>query len=544
MTTREIFYNKEAQEKIRIGIDAVADAVRVTHGPKGRNAIITHFPPNQQRHLKNVHVTKDGVTVARSITFNDAIKNVGATLIKEVATKTADLAGDGTTTATILAQELIRYTFDTIDPKLNVYDIRKGMEVAVDVINEGLQALKIDITPDSPHLLSVATVSANNDKYIGKLVCDTYATIGNDGNISIENGVSTDTTVKIVNGYSIPAGFLNPRFITNPSSATCELDNPYIVISDEKIESLIQIAPMVQQLAVKDAQGNPRWTRPILWLVQDAEGEAAAAVVINHENKTVKGCIVRMPFIGTMKGDVLEDIAMLTGGKVIAEVLGSNIQTSDRTYVGSCDKVIISASETIIMGGHGNKEKLNERIDLVRGAMEKAENENDKSIYRQRLACLSSSFAVISVGGITETEQQEKKDRIDDAVRACKAALMEGITSGGGVAYLNAMDFPTKPLALNDGQKAGYNAVMNAVQRPILQLCENAGHPTPTDILNIVRTNSKVGYGYNVKDDVWGDMVEMGITDPVMVVRMALENAVSVVATVITSSCLIINSQV
>ena len=518
---KDIQFNSEARDALKRGIDALANAVKVTLGPKGRNVVI-------DRQFGTPVVTKDGVSVAKEIFLKDSMENMGAQMVKEVASRTADVAGDGTTTATVLAQALITEGMKSIAAGANPIDVKRGMDKAVDCIVKELKELSQEVGSSSSKIEQVATISANNDPSIGKLIAEAMKTVGNEGVITVEPAKGMDTTVSTVKGLQFDNGYLSPYFVNNPKKMIAELDNPYILIYDKKISSMKELLPVLEQVA--------QTGKPLLIIAEDVDGEALATLVVNSTRGALNISAVKAPAFGDLRKEMLQDIAVLTGGKVITEEEGRLLNTTTIADLGVSEKITISKDKTTIVGGQGVKGDIEQRVAQIKGQVGDTTDDFDKQMLKQRLAKLTGGVAVLHVGAATEVEMKEKKDRVDDALAATRAAVEEGIVPGGGTAYIRATSEEPMPSSNND-EKIGGEIVLKAIEAPLRQIASNAGVDS-SDIIDTIRS-SKGGFGYNAKDEKFEDLYTAGIIDPTKVSRVALENAVSVAGMVLITECVI-----
>jgi chaperonin GroEL len=521
MAAKQIAFDQEAREAMRRGIAKLAKAVKVTLGPKGRNVIL-------QKSFGSPTVTKDGVTVAKEIELEDKYENMGARMVREVASKTSDVAGDGTTTATVLAEAIFNEGLRGVVSGANPMLMKRGIEKAVEDIVERLNAMKTNVDKQKD-LENVATVAANNDREIGKIIAESMAKVGKDGVITVEEGKTTVTNHEFVEGMQFDRGYLSPYFVTDPQKMECELEDPYILIYEKKISSNKDLVPMLEKVL---NQG-----KPILIIAEEVEGEALATLVINNLRKTFKCCAVKAPGYGDRRKAMLEDIAVLTGGKAIFEDLGIQLENVAITDLGRAKKVKIDKDNTTIIEGAGKKDALKGRIAAIQRELEKSTSDYDKEKLSERMAKLSGGVAKINVGAATESEMKEKKARVEDAMHATRAARQEGILPGGGVALVRASE-GLKPKGLKGDEEIGYNIVVRACKSPIQQIAENAGEDGAV-VMNKVLESKDVNFGYDARLDRYVDMLKEGIIDPTKVVRSALQNAASVATLLLTSDALV-----
>jgi chaperonin GroEL len=521
MAAKQIAFDQEARDAMRKGVGKLAKAVKITLGPKGRNVIL-------QKSFGSPTVTKDGVTVAKEIELEDKYENMGARMVREVASKTSDVAGDGTTTATVLAEAIFNEGLRAVVSGANPMFMKRGIEKAVEDIVERLNGMKTNIDKQKD-LENVATVAANNDREIGKIIAEAMAKVGKDGVITIEEGKTTTTGHEFVEGMQFDRGYLSPYFVTDPQKMECELEDPYILIFEKKISSNKDLVPMLEKVLNQN--------KPILILAEDVEGEALATLVINNLRKTFKCCAVKAPGYGDRRKAMLEDIAVLTGGKPIFEDLGIQLENVGVADLGRAKKVKIDKDNTTIIEGAGKKQAIQGRIQAVQRELDKSTSDYDKEKLSERIAKLSGGVAKINVGAATESEMKEKKARVEDAMHATRAANQEGILAGGGVALLRA-SAGLKPKGLKEDEEIGYNIVVRACKSPIQQIAENAGEDGAV-VMNKVLENAAPNFGYDARLDRYCDMLKEGIIDPTKVVRSALQNAASVATLLLTSDALV-----
>jgi chaperonin GroEL len=519
---KQVKYNVEARDALKRGVDILANAVKVTLGPKGRNVII-------DRKFGAPSITKDGVTVAKEVELRDPLENMGAQLVKEVASKTADQAGDGTTTATVLAQAIVTAGVKNVAAGANPMDLKRGIDKAVAEVVKNLQAQSSPVGEDNNKIKQVATISANNDEVIGKLIADAMAKVGKDGVITVEEAKGTETEVKIVEGMQFDRGYLSPYFVTNTDKMEAELDNPFILIYDKKISSMKELLPILE----KQVQTG----RPLLIIAEDLDGEALATLVVNKIRGSLKVVAVKAPGFGDRRKAMLEDIAMLTGGTVIAEEVGLKLENVTLENLGQAKRIEVGKENTIIIDGHGVEANIKARIAQIKTQIEEASSDYDREKLQERVAKLAGGVAVIKVGATTEIEMKEKKARVEDALHATRAAVEEGIVAGGGVALIRARAAIAKVKGDNHDQDAGVKIVLRAVEEPLRQIVQNAG-VEPSVVVNNVEAG-KGNYGYNAANETYGDMIEMGILDPTKVTRSALQNAASVAGLMLTTDCMV-----
>ncbi len=517
---KEIFFSDTARNGLFAGVTKLADAVKVTMGPRGRNVLI-------QKSYGAPHITKDGVSVAREIELEDGLENMGAQLVKEVASKTADAAGDGTTTATVLAHAIFKEGLRNITAGANPIEVKRGMDKATEAIIKELKAMSKEVK-DKKEIAQVATISANSDEAIGNLIAEAMEKVGKDGVITVEEAKGIDDALEVVEGMQFDRGYLSPYFITNPEKMTCELDHPFILVTDAKITSLKDLIPILEKVQKSG--------RPLLIISDDVEGEALATLVVNRLKGVLNISAVKAPGFGDRKKAMLNDISILTGATLITEELGLTLEKADASSLGSCDKIVIDKDNTVIVGGKGNPDGVKARIGEIKSIIATTTSEYDKEKLQERLAKLSGGVAVIKVGAATETEMKEKKDRVDDALSATKAAVEEGIIIGGGSAFVKASK--KVKLELKNDELVGGEIILRAVFAPMKQIAQNAGFDAGVVAHNVA--NSEIeNYGFNAATGEYVDMIEAGIIDPLKVARVALLNATSVASLLLTTEATI-----
>ncbi len=521
MASKKIVFDTEAIEKLKKGVDTLANAVKATLGPKGRNVII-------DKKFGSPIVTKDGVTVAKEIELKDSIENMGAQLIKEVASKTADGAGDGTTTATVLAQAIFTHGIKNVAAGANPMDLKRGIDKAVIEVVKNLKAQSRPIA-NSNEIAQVATISANSDSEIGNMIASAMDKVGKDGVITVEEAKGTNTEVKTVEGMQFDRGYLSPYFVTNTEKMDADLENAFILICDKKVSSMKELLPILEPVA--------QTGRPLLIIAEDVDGEALATLVVNKLRGALKVAAVKAPGFGDRRKAMLEDIAILTGGTVISEERGFKLENATIDYLGRAEKLIIDKDNTTIVGGAGKAELIKGRVAEIKAQMEKTTSDYDKEKLQERLAKLSGGVAILYIGAATEVEMKEKKDRVDDALHATRAAVQEGIVAGGGVALLRAVKSIENLKGDNADQTTGIQIVKAALEAPLRAIVANAGGESSV-VLNRVK-NGKDDYGYNARDDRFEAMFAAGIIDPTKVTRLALENAASIAGLLLTTACVI-----
>ena len=519
---KEIKYNVEARDLLKEGVDALANAVKVTLGPKGRNVII-------DKKFGAPQITKDGVTVAKEIELEDKFANMGAQMVKEVASKTNDDAGDGTTTATVLAQALIGVGLKNVTAGANPMDLKRGMDKAVGIVVDELRKLSQEVGSDISKIEQVATISANNDNAIGKLIAEAMAKVNNEGVITVEEAKGTETHVDVVEGMQFDRGYISAYFMTDTEKMEAELEKPLILITDKKISTMKEIMGVLEPVAQNG--------RSLLIIAEDVDGEALSALVVNKLRGTLKIAACKAPGFGDRRKDMLEDIAILTGGTVVSADKGMKLEDATIEVLGSAEKVVMNKETTTIVDGAGEKESIASRIAMIRGGIESAKSDYDREKLQERLAKLSGGVAVLYVGAATEVEMKEKKDRVDDALAATRAAVEEGIVPGGGVAYIRAVAALENLKGDNEDQTTGIQIVKRAIEEPLRQIVANAGGEGSV-VVNKVK-ESEGSMGYNARDDKYEDMLVAGIIDPTKVSRVALENAASIASMFLTTECVL-----
>jgi chaperonin GroEL len=519
MTAKSVQFGAKSREKLVAGVNVLADAVKVTLGPKGRNVVI-------QKSYGGPSITKDGVSVAREIELEDPIENMGAQMVKEVASRTADKAGDGTTTATVLAQSIVREGIKSVSAGMNPMDIKRGIDQAVTAIVKELADISKPCTTNR-EIAQVAALSANSDHSIGNIIAEAMSRVGSRGVITVEDGKSLENELDIVEGMQFDRGYLSPYFITNAEKQRSVLDNPYILLHDKKISSIQDLLPVLEQVA--------KAGRSLLIVAEDVESEALATLVVNNMRGIIKACAVKAPGFGDRRRAMLEDIAALTGGEVIAEELGITLKTTTLEMLGQAGRVEIGKDDTIIIDGVGQREKIDARVAAIQAQIDTATSDYDREKLAERMAKLSGGVAVIRAGAATEVEMKEKKDRIDDALHATRAAVEEGVVAGGGVALIRARGRIQALKGANADQDAGIQIVLRACEEPLRAIAYNAG-AEPSVVINAVAAGEG-NWGYNAATDTYGDLVEQGVIDPAKVTRTALVNAASVASLLLTTEC-------
>ena len=523
---KEIQFNTDARNGLKAGVDQLANAVKVTLGPKGRNVVI-------EKKFGAPAVTKDGVSVAREIELKDALENMGAQMVKEVASKTADVAGDGTTTATVLAQALIGEGLRNVAAGANPMDLKRGMDKASKAIIEELKKLSREVGDDNSKIEQVGTISANNDETVGKLIAEAMRVVGNEGVITVEEAKGTETEVKTVEGMQFDRGYLSPYFVTNSEKMEAELESPYILIYDKKISTMKDLLPSLEQTAQSG--------RPLLIIAEDIDGEALATLVVNKIRGSLKVAAVKAPGFGDRRKAMLQDIAILTGGQVISEETGLKLENVTLADLGTAEKVTIDKDNTTIVNGSGAKDQIDARIGQIKAQIETTTSDYDKEKLQERLAKLAGGVAVLYVGAATEVEMKEKKDRVDDALHATRAAVEEGIVPGGGTAYIRAAAQVGGLTGINQDETTGVQIVLRAVEEPLRQIVADAGGEGAV-VANAVR-EGEGDFGYNARTEVFENLFEAGVIDPTKVTRVALENAVSISGMVLITECVIADEE-
>ena len=523
---KDITYNVEAREALKRGVDQLADAVKVTLGPKGRNVII-------DKKYGAPHITKDGVTVAKEIELKDAAENLGAQLVKEVASKTGDQAGDGTTTATVLAQAIVGVGLKNVTAGANPLDLKRGIDKAVAAVVAEIKKNAVVVGNDFDKIEQVATVSANNDAEIGKLIADAMRKVSKDGVITIGEAKGMDTTIDVVQGMQFDRGYISPYFVTNTEEMLVEMDKPYILIYDKKISNLKELLPVLEP-AVQSG-------RPLLIIAEDVDSEALTALVVNRLRAQLKICAVKAPGFGDRRKEMLEDIAILTGGTVISEEKGIKLDQATIEMLGTAETITVSKDNTTIVNGAGNKEAIAARVGQIKAQIAATKSTYDKEKLQERLAKLAGGVAQLNVGAASEVEMKEKKDRVDDALSATRAAIEEGIVPGGGVMYIRAQAALENLKGANEDEQTGIEIVRRAIEEPLRQIVANAGEEGAV-VVDKVRAG-KADFGYNARTDKYENLFEAGVVDPAKVTRVALENAASVAGMFLTTECVIVDHQ-
>ena len=520
--SKQLFFNLEARNRMKKGVDILANAVKVTLGPKGRNVVL-------EKKFGSPAVTKDGVTVAKEIELEDPIENMGAQMVKEVASKTADVAGDGTTTATVLAQSIITEGLKNVAAGANPMDLKRGIDKAVDIIVENLKKQSQAVGNDTKKIEQVASVSANNDSEIGKLIASAMQKVGKDGVITVEEARGTETSIELVEGMQFDRGYISPYFVTNADKMECELQSPFILIYDKKISAMKDILHILEKVAQQGA--------PLVIISEDLEGEALATLVVNKLRGTLKVAAVKAPGFGDRRKEMLQDIAILTKGLVISEEQGYKLENADLTYLGRAERVTIDKDNTTIVGGKGKKDDIQARIAQIKAQIESTTSEYDKEKLQERLAKLSGGVAVLNIGAATEVEMKEKKDRVDDALHATRAAVEEGIVPGGGIAYIRAIESLDKKKGINEDETTGIAIVRRALEEPLRTIVSNAGIEGSIVVQKV--KEGKGDFGYNARTHTYEKLLAAGVIDPTKVSRVALEHAASIAGMLLTTECVI-----
>ncbi len=516
--SKQVKYNVEARDALKRGVDVLANAVKVTLGPKGRNVII-------DKKFGSPSITKDGVTVAKEIELKDPIENMGAQMVKEVASKTADIAGDGTTTATVLAQAIVTAGIKNVAAGANPMDLKRGIDKAVAAVVANLKEQSQAVGDDNNKIKQVGSISANNDDVIGSLIAEAMQKVGKDGVITVEEAKGTETEVKTVEGMQFDRGYLSPYFVTNADKMEADLDNPYVLIYDKKISNMKELLPVLE----KQVQTG----KPLLIIAEDLDGEALATLVVNKIRGSLKIAAVKAPGFGDRRKAMLEDIAILTGGTVISEEKGLKLETADLSDLGQAEKITVDKDNTTIINGFGDSNLIKARVGEIRAAAEVTTSDYDKEKLQERLAKLSGGVAVLYVGAASEVEMKEKKDRVDDALHATRAAVEEGIVAGGGVAFIRAVEALADLKGINEDETTGIAIVKRAIEEPLRQICENAGIEGSIVVQKVKEGSGD--FGYNARTGVYENLIGAGVIDPTKVSRVALENAASIAAMLLTT---------
>src|ERR1700755_2675853 len=520
--SKQLFFEIEARNRMKRGVDILANAVKVTLGPKGRNVVL-------EKKFGAPSITKDGVTVAKERELEDPIENMGAQMVKEVASKTADIAGDGTTTATVLAQSIISEGLKMVAAGANPMDLKRGIDKAVSLVVENLKKQSQTVGADQNKIQQVASISANNDETIGKLIAEAFGKVGKDGVITVEEAKGTDTNIEIVEGMQFDRGYLSAYFVTNSEKMEVELEKPYILIYDKKVSAMKDILHILEKIAQQGA--------PLLIISEDLEGEALATLVVNKLRGTLKVAAVKAPGFGDRRKEMLQDIAILTKGIVISEEQGYKLENADLTYLGRAERVVVDKDNTTVVGGKGEKDGITARINQIKSQIENTTSDYDREKLQERLAKLSGGVAVLNVGAATEVEMKEKKDRVDDALHATRAAVEEGIVPGGGVAYVRAIEGLEKLKGANEDETTGIAIVKRAIEEPLRQIVVNSGIEGSIVVQKI--KEGKADFGFNARTEVYENLLKAGVIDPTKVTRIALENAASIAGMLLTTECVV-----
>jgi len=523
---KQIKFDLDARDGLKRGVDKLANAVKVTLGPKGRNVVI-------DKKFGSPQITKDGVTVAKEIELSDAIENMGAQIIKEVASKTADQAGDGTTTATVLAQSIVTSGLKNVAAGANPMDLKRGMDKAVTLVVKSLEEQSQEVGTDYQKIHQVASISANNDDVIGKLIADAMTKVGKEGVITVEEAKGTETEVKTVEGMQFDRGYLSPYFVTDADKMTVEMDNPYILIYDKKVSSMKDLLPILEKVV--------QTSRPFLIISEDLDGEALATLVVNKVRAGLKVAAVKAPGFGDRRKAMLEDIAALTGGRFISEELGMKLESTELSDLGGCERIVIDKDNTTIINGGGEKSEIASRISQIKSQIETVTSDYDREKLQERLAKLAGGVAVIYIGAATEIEMKEKKDRVDDALHATRAAVEEGIIAGGGVAYIRATQKLDGLKGSNEDETTGISIIRRAIEEPLRQIVNNCGGDASV-VVNKVREGSN-DFGYNARTETYEPLIAAGVIDPTKVARVALQNAASAASMILTTECALIEEK-
>ncbi len=519
---KDIRFSMEARESLKKGVDALSNAVKMTLGPKGRNVIL-------EKSYGAPVITKDGVTVAKEIELKNPVENMGAQMVKEVASKTADVAGDGTTTATVLAQSIITTGLKNVTAGANPMDLKRGIEKAVGAVVDHLKKQSKEVGDSTDKIEQVAAISANNDQFIGKMIAEAMGTVKKEGVITIEEAKGTDTTVKLVEGMQFDRGYISPYFITDTEKMEAVYDNPYILIYEKKVSMMKDLLPILEKVV--------QTGRPMIIIAEDCEGEALATLVVNKIRGSLKIAAVKAPGFGDRRKEMLEDIAILTGGTVISEDRGYKLENADLSYLGQAEKVSIDKENTTLVGGKGSKENIEARVKQIKAQIETTTSDYDREKLQERLAKLSGGVAVIYVGAASEVEMKEKKDRFDDALHATRAAVEEGIVAGGGVAYIRALESLLNLKGDNEDEETGIAIIRRALEEPLRQIVENAGIEGSVVVQKV--KEGKDDFGFNARTEQYENLFASGVIDPTKVTRVALENAASIAAMLLTTECVV-----
>lgn len=523
---KDIKFNSEARELLKQGVDQLADAVKVTLGPKGRNVVI-------EKKFGAPHITKDGVSVAKEIELSDPFANLGAQMVKEVASKTGDNAGDGTTTATVLAQSIVNVGVKNVTAGANPMDLKRGIDKAVAKVVESIKAQSLSVDSNNEKIEQVATISANNDSVIGKLIAESMAKVGKEGVITVEEAKGTETTVEVVEGMQFDRGYLSPYFVTNTEKMEAELESPFVLIYDKKISTMKDMLPVLEATA--------QTGRPLLIIAEDVDSEALATLVVNRLRGSLKVCAVKAPGFGDRRKEMLQDIAVLTGGVVVSEELGYKLDTTTIDMLGTAEKIVVSKNDTTIVNGRGDKEAIAARAAQIKAQIAETKSDYDREKLQERLAKIAGGVAVLYVGAATEVEMKEKKDRVEDALCATRAAVEEGIVPGGGVAYIRAIESLEGMKGDNDDETTGIDIVRRAIEEPMRQIVYNGGKEGAVIVQKV--KEGKGDFGYNARTDKFENLFESGVIDPAKVTRVALENAASIAGMFLTTDCVLVEKK-
>lgn len=519
---KQLFFDLNARNKMKVGVDTLANAVKVTLGPKGRNVVL-------EKKFGAPAITKDGVSVAKEIELEDPIENMGAQMVKEVASKTADIAGDGTTTATVLAQSIISEGMKNVAAGANPMDLKRGIDKAVQAVVTSLHQQARTVGSDASRIRQVASISANNDDAIGSLIAEAFAKVGNEGVITVEEAKGTSTTVEVVEGMQFDRGYISPYFVTNPEKMQAALDNPYILLCDRKISSMKDMIGLLE----KTAQTG----RPLLIVAEDLEGEALATLVVNKIRGTLKVAAVKAPGFGDRRKEMMQDIAILTGATVISEEQGYKLEHADLSHLGTAESITIDKDNTVIVGGKGDKEAIQTRVKQLKAQVESTTSDYDREKLQERLAKLSGGVAVLYIGAATEVEMKEKKDRVDDALHATRAAIQEGIVPGGGIAFIRAAAALSTLSGASEDENTGIGIVRRALEEPLRQIVHNSGQEGSIVVQKV--KEGKNDFGYNARTEVYEPLFDAGVIDPAKVARIAIENAASIAGLLLTTECVV-----
>ncbi|MFV0365755.1 MAG: chaperonin GroEL [Mangrovibacterium sp.] len=523
---KQIKFNTEARDGLKKGVDTLADAVKVTLGPKGRNVVI-------EKSFGAPHITKDGVSVAKEVELSDPYENIGAQMVKEVASKTGDDAGDGTTTATVLAQAIVNVGLKNVTAGANPMDLKRGIDKAVAKVVECIKATAQTVGDDFNKIKQVAKVSANGDDQIGSLIAEAMEKVKTEGVITVEEAKGTDTYVDVVEGMQFDRGYISPYFVTNTEKMNADLDNPFILIHDKKISTMKDLLPVLEQTA--------QTGRPLLIIAEDVDGEALATLVVNRLRGSLKVCAVKAPGFGDRRKEMLQDIATLTGGTVVSEEIGMQLSDVTLEHLGTAEKVAVDKENTTIVAGAGDQEAIDARVSMIKSQIEASTSDYDKEKLQERLAKLAGGVAVLYVGAASEVEMKEKKDRVDDALCSTRAAVEEGIVPGGGVMYIRAIDSIDGMTGDNDDETTGIEIVRRAIEEPLRQIVANAGKEGAVVVQKI--REGKGDFGYNARTDEYQNLLDTGVIDPAKVTRVALENAASIAGMLLTTECVLVNEK-